>query len=203
MDSGEFRQGNAPAALEFLTRFDSVFDVLKPTAQEGQLTDAAWTPSSKSAPPPRKPETSHAPTRFANSFWTRASSGRHQIRRALEEEISCRSTAKQYMRATAKSSAPTSPLRPPFTPRRATCTRAWSSSTASSASRSPVPATRATTTYRPRRLKSWSPRSKAVTARWRALPAWRPCTSPSWPRWPIAVNRWSPPTPRTARPSAS
>ncbi len=41
MDSGEFRAGNVPAALAFLARFDSIFDVLKPTAQEGQLTDAA------------------------------------------------------------------------------------------------------------------------------------------------------------------
>src|SRR5271157_3794626 len=41
MDSREFRAGNVAAALDFLTRFDSIFDVLKPTAQEGQLTDAA------------------------------------------------------------------------------------------------------------------------------------------------------------------
>jgi cysteinyl-tRNA synthetase len=41
MDSGEFRAGNADSALAFLARFDSIFDVLKPTAQAGQLTDAA------------------------------------------------------------------------------------------------------------------------------------------------------------------
>jgi len=41
MDSGEFRSGNVAGALAFLTRFDSIFDVLKPTAQDGQLTDAA------------------------------------------------------------------------------------------------------------------------------------------------------------------
>jgi cysteinyl-tRNA synthetase len=41
MDSGEFRAGNVPSALAFLARFDSIFDVLKPTAQDGQLTDAA------------------------------------------------------------------------------------------------------------------------------------------------------------------
>jgi cysteinyl-tRNA synthetase len=41
MDSGEFRAGNAAAALAFLARFDSIFDVVKPTAQDGQLTDAA------------------------------------------------------------------------------------------------------------------------------------------------------------------
>jgi len=41
MDSGEFRSGNVPPALAFLERFDSIFDVLKPTAQDGQLTDAA------------------------------------------------------------------------------------------------------------------------------------------------------------------
>src|SRR4029079_17850346 len=31
MDAGEFPAGNVPAALEFLMRFDSVFDVLKPS----------------------------------------------------------------------------------------------------------------------------------------------------------------------------
>jgi cysteinyl-tRNA synthetase len=41
MDSREFRAGNVAAALAFLARFDSIFDVLKPTAQDGQLTDAA------------------------------------------------------------------------------------------------------------------------------------------------------------------
>jgi cysteinyl-tRNA synthetase len=41
MDSGEFRAGNVAAALALLARFDSIFDVLKPTAQAGQLTDAA------------------------------------------------------------------------------------------------------------------------------------------------------------------
>jgi cysteinyl-tRNA synthetase len=41
MDSGDFRAGNVPVAAAFLARFDSIFDVLKPSAQEGQLTDAA------------------------------------------------------------------------------------------------------------------------------------------------------------------
>jgi len=40
MDAGAFQAGNVPAALEFLARFDEVFDVLKPTAPEGGLTDA-------------------------------------------------------------------------------------------------------------------------------------------------------------------
>jgi cysteinyl-tRNA synthetase len=40
MDSGEFRAGNTAAALAFLARFDSVFDVLRPTQQAGGLTDA-------------------------------------------------------------------------------------------------------------------------------------------------------------------
>ncbi len=39
MDSGEFRAGNAAGALEFLGRFDAVFDVLKP-ATEGGSPDA-------------------------------------------------------------------------------------------------------------------------------------------------------------------
>jgi cysteinyl-tRNA synthetase len=41
MDSGEFRAGNVAAALAVLARFDSIFDVLRPAAQEGQLSDAA------------------------------------------------------------------------------------------------------------------------------------------------------------------
>jgi cysteinyl-tRNA synthetase len=40
MDSGEFRAGNTAGALEFLARFDSIFDVLKPTAKAGELSDA-------------------------------------------------------------------------------------------------------------------------------------------------------------------
>ena len=40
LDAGEFRAGNATAALEFLARFDSVFDVLRPTAGAAALCDA-------------------------------------------------------------------------------------------------------------------------------------------------------------------
>jgi cysteinyl-tRNA synthetase len=40
MDAGEFRASNVAAALDVLTHFDSIFDVLRPTAQAGQLTDA-------------------------------------------------------------------------------------------------------------------------------------------------------------------
>ncbi|HTS27295.1 MAG TPA: cysteine--tRNA ligase [Bryobacteraceae bacterium] len=40
MDSGEFLAGNVPGALAFLERFDSVFDVLRPTVQSGRLCDA-------------------------------------------------------------------------------------------------------------------------------------------------------------------
>jgi cysteinyl-tRNA synthetase len=40
MDSGEFRAGNVAAALAILVKFDSIFDVLRPTAQAGQLSDA-------------------------------------------------------------------------------------------------------------------------------------------------------------------
>ncbi len=40
MDSGEFQAGNVAGALAFLDRFDAVFDVLRPTANAGGLTDA-------------------------------------------------------------------------------------------------------------------------------------------------------------------
>jgi cysteinyl-tRNA synthetase len=40
MDSGEFRSGNGAAALEFLDRFDSIFDVLKPTVQTNAILDS-------------------------------------------------------------------------------------------------------------------------------------------------------------------
>ncbi len=40
MDAGEFRAGNVAGALGFLTKFDSIFDVLKPTAKSGGLLDA-------------------------------------------------------------------------------------------------------------------------------------------------------------------
>jgi len=41
MDSGEFRAGNAPAALAFLGLFDSIFDALRPSAKPSGLSDAA------------------------------------------------------------------------------------------------------------------------------------------------------------------
>jgi len=40
MDAGEFRAGNAAAALEFLSHFDSVFDVLKPTTVGTEILDS-------------------------------------------------------------------------------------------------------------------------------------------------------------------
>jgi cysteinyl-tRNA synthetase len=40
MDTGDFLAGNAPGAQDFLTRFDSVFDVLKPSTSAGALGDA-------------------------------------------------------------------------------------------------------------------------------------------------------------------
>jgi cysteinyl-tRNA synthetase len=40
MDAGEFRAANAQPASEFLTRFDAVFDVLRPTGKETGIGDA-------------------------------------------------------------------------------------------------------------------------------------------------------------------
>jgi cysteinyl-tRNA synthetase len=40
MDAGEFLAANAAAALDFLGRFDAVFDVLRPSAAAGQVSDA-------------------------------------------------------------------------------------------------------------------------------------------------------------------
>jgi cysteinyl-tRNA synthetase len=40
MDAGEFPAGNVAEALGFLSRFDSIFDVLKPSTKEGGLSDA-------------------------------------------------------------------------------------------------------------------------------------------------------------------
>jgi cysteinyl-tRNA synthetase len=40
MDAGEFREENVPPALVFLDRFDSVFDVLRPSAKQESLSDA-------------------------------------------------------------------------------------------------------------------------------------------------------------------
>jgi cysteinyl-tRNA synthetase len=39
MDSGDFLAGNVPSALEFLTRFDSVFEILRPSAKTAGLSD--------------------------------------------------------------------------------------------------------------------------------------------------------------------
>jgi cysteinyl-tRNA synthetase len=40
MDAGEFRAGNSAASLDFLLRFDSVFDVLQPTAVSTGILDS-------------------------------------------------------------------------------------------------------------------------------------------------------------------
>jgi len=40
MDSGEFHAGNVAAATDFLERFDSIFKVLEPSLQAGQISDA-------------------------------------------------------------------------------------------------------------------------------------------------------------------
>ena len=40
MDSGEFREENTAAARAFLNRFDTIFDVLRPTTLDGSLSDA-------------------------------------------------------------------------------------------------------------------------------------------------------------------
>src|SRR6185295_4913945 len=40
MDAGEFPAGNAGAARAFLARFDTIFDVLRPTVKGGALSDA-------------------------------------------------------------------------------------------------------------------------------------------------------------------
>jgi len=40
MDAGRFLAGNVTAALDLLDRFDSVFDVMKPTVAEASLSDA-------------------------------------------------------------------------------------------------------------------------------------------------------------------
>ena len=39
MDAGEFPADNAPPALDLLARFDSIFDVLKPTAEKQAVSD--------------------------------------------------------------------------------------------------------------------------------------------------------------------
>ncbi len=39
IDSGDFHEGNAAEALDLVERFDSIFDVLKPTVEEGALSD--------------------------------------------------------------------------------------------------------------------------------------------------------------------
>jgi len=39
MDADEFRAGNAAGALELLDRFDAIFDVLRPTADQGAASD--------------------------------------------------------------------------------------------------------------------------------------------------------------------
>jgi cysteinyl-tRNA synthetase len=39
MDTGDFRKENVRGALEFLDKFDAVFDVIRPSEKEGDLSD--------------------------------------------------------------------------------------------------------------------------------------------------------------------
>ncbi len=40
MDAGQFRAGDAAAALDFLKRFDAVFDVIGPTVATNAIADS-------------------------------------------------------------------------------------------------------------------------------------------------------------------
>ena len=40
MDAGEFGAGNVAPALDFLAHFDEVFDVIRPSGQQGGISDA-------------------------------------------------------------------------------------------------------------------------------------------------------------------
>ena len=40
MDNGDFREANVPAARDFLSRFDTIFDVLRPSARRESISDA-------------------------------------------------------------------------------------------------------------------------------------------------------------------
>ncbi|MEI9813913.1 MAG: DALR domain-containing protein [Acidobacteriota bacterium] len=42
MDAGEFRTGNVAAARAFLAKFDSIFDVLKPTVKRVHSPTKKW-----------------------------------------------------------------------------------------------------------------------------------------------------------------
>ena len=148
MDSGEFRAGNAPAALEFLARFDSIFDVLQ-AQRQGRRSSP--TPRSKRAIAERTAAKKARNFALRRPDSRRASGaghhpGRHQERRALEEEVSFedshQSRACGRPQASRRRTFP-SPLR--FTRRPATSTSPWSSWTASSARRRRATATRATT----------------------------------------------------------
>jgi cysteinyl-tRNA synthetase len=39
MDAGEFKSGNLTSARKLFDRFDSIFDVLKPSIEEGGITE--------------------------------------------------------------------------------------------------------------------------------------------------------------------
>ena len=87
MDAGAFLAGNVPAALEFLDRFDSVFDVLRPTAKlevSPMLKSTHWWPSATRL---RNHATSSAPIRSARISHHKASSSKIRRKDALETAI--------------------------------------------------------------------------------------------------------------------
>jgi len=62
------RAGNAAAALQFLGRFDSIFDVLRPTVAAGELSDAGNRLRIAERTRPKKPEICARRPAYATSF---------------------------------------------------------------------------------------------------------------------------------------
>ena len=89
MDAGEFRAGNAAGALEFLARFDAIFDVLQP-ARKASGAIARFRSGAADSRTRGRQESAQLRAGGPDSRGIDRPghcAGRHQGRRALEEEI--------------------------------------------------------------------------------------------------------------------
>ena len=102
MDAGEFRAGNATGALDLLARFDSMFDVLRPTEKAGGASDAEIDALIAERTQAKKAKNFARADEIRKQLARcRRHPRRHQGRRALEKEMNIRH-ARRSTRATAR-----------------------------------------------------------------------------------------------------
>ena len=146
MDAGEFRDDNAAAARGFSRAVRSDFRrACGPARSRARFPTRKWRPESPPARRPRRPAISPKPIAFATNCWRRASFSKTPRTESDGKESKAAHQGRACRRPQ-DGPAATSRSPRPSTPRRATSTKTWSSSIASSGAKSRASAIRAMTT---------------------------------------------------------